>query len=146
MIIYDPTNRLIVGIICCHQSWFNTMAPFACLKSGLIRLFFYSEQCFSLTDSSNISPNHPDSSRIQTSEQAQTCSPSAARRGVGRVHRSLVAACGGCCCWPWFRCCCCCIIASWWCPSIMFCMTDWNVSCSCRVSSQTYMIDLRSWI
>ena len=40
------------------------------LKPGLIRLFFYLEQCFPLTNSSNISPNHPDSSRIQTSEQA----------------------------------------------------------------------------
>ena len=40
------------------------------LKPDLIRLFFHSEQCFSLTNSSSISPNHPDSSKIQTSEQA----------------------------------------------------------------------------
>jgi len=38
------------------------------LKSGLIRLFFHPEQCFSLTNSSSIPLNHPDSSRIQTSE------------------------------------------------------------------------------
>ena len=40
------------------------------LKPGLIRLFFHLEQCFSLTNSSSIPPNHPNSSRIQTSEQA----------------------------------------------------------------------------
>ena len=39
------------------------------LKPGLIRLFFYSEQCFSLTNSSSIPPNHLNSSKIQTSEQ-----------------------------------------------------------------------------
>ena len=40
------------------------------LKPGLIHLFFHPEQCFSLTNSSSIPPNHPDSSKIQTSEQA----------------------------------------------------------------------------
>ena len=42
------------------------------LEPGLIRLFFHLKQCFSLTDSSSIPPNHPDSSKIQTSEQAQS--------------------------------------------------------------------------
>ena len=42
------------------------------LKPGLIHLFFHSEQCFSLTNSSSIPPNHPDFSRIQTSEHALT--------------------------------------------------------------------------
>ena len=40
------------------------------LKSGLIGLFFHPEQCFSLTNSSSIPPNHSDSSKIQTNEQA----------------------------------------------------------------------------
>ena len=33
-----------------------------CLKLGLIRLFFHPEQCFSLTNSSSITPNHPNPS------------------------------------------------------------------------------------
>ena len=41
------------------------------LKPDLIRLFFHPEQYFSLINSSSIPPNHPDSSRIQTNEQAQ---------------------------------------------------------------------------
>ena len=40
------------------------------LEPGLIRLFFYPEQYFSLTDSSSIPPNHSNSSEIQTSEHA----------------------------------------------------------------------------
>ena len=40
------------------------------LKLGLIHLFFHPEQYFSLINSSSIPPNHPDSSRIQTSEHA----------------------------------------------------------------------------
>jgi len=52
------------------------------LKPGLIRLFFHPEQCFSLINSSSIPPNHPDSSKIQTSERAHsradhTCSDQA---------------------------------------------------------------------
>ena len=41
------------------------------LKPDLIHLFFHSEQCFSLTNSSSIPPNHPNSSIIPPSEQAQ---------------------------------------------------------------------------
>ena len=39
-------------------------------KSGLICFFFHPEQCFSLTNSSSIPPNHPNSFRIPPSEQA----------------------------------------------------------------------------
>jgi len=48
-----------------------TLARSRALKPGLIRFFFFiPEQYFSLTNSSSIPPNHPNSSRIPPSEQA----------------------------------------------------------------------------
>ena len=40
------------------------------LNKWLESLFFHPEQCFSFTNFSSIPPTHPNSSKIQTSEQA----------------------------------------------------------------------------
>ena len=44
--------------------WLRSRAP----RPGLIRFFFHSQQCFFLINSSNISPNHLNSSRIPQAE------------------------------------------------------------------------------
>ena len=49
-----------------------TLWPRSCaLKPGLIRFFFHLKQCFSLTNSSRIPPNHPNSSGTIPSERGQ---------------------------------------------------------------------------
>ena len=51
-------------LIAMHQQKAFLWPRSRALEPGLIRFFFYPEQCFPLTNSSRIPPNHPNSSRI----------------------------------------------------------------------------------
>ena len=51
------------------SSLISTIKISRALKPGLIRFFFHPKQCFSLTDSSRIPPNHPNSSRTIPSKR-----------------------------------------------------------------------------
>ena len=61
------------------------------LKSGLIHFFFHPEQCFPLTDSSRIPPNHPNSSRTIPSEWGQSGAIDVGCSHSGQLSNLLVA-------------------------------------------------------
>ena len=78
--LYGDAAKLIHRFIGAWKNWisenyfcrYKILAPFACPSTRLDPLIFSSGTVFSLINSSSIPPNHPDSSKIQTSEQALT--------------------------------------------------------------------------
>ena len=74
-LVYLKIDKIIIGVVDGHSTYIierkmSSLWPRSrALKPGLIRFFFHPEQCFPLTESSRIPPNHPNSSRTIPSER-----------------------------------------------------------------------------